>query len=265
MFTDWCLAVVAAYAFAAEGPEIRADLLSDAMNFLPKSRVVKPEDMDALQKSYLNFAAAPDADTFAGFAAAVKKISAALQAARDEAVCRMATFDSVTGLPGGVHFQNDVKKEAERLSRDGKPFCLALMRVDDAADLHDQYPEAETGAALRMVAQGIQDTLRTYDDTYYLDEGRFMLILKQSALAESLQVIMRLQAHIAERNRAAEFGALPDLTLSACLAEPLRDEDISKLAENMQNDLDDQADMKGVILEHHEISALQRYILKKKS
>lgn len=51
-----------------------------------------------------------------------------------------------------------------------------------------------------------------------------------------------------------------ELTLSSCIGEPLPEDDIRQLIQNMEKDLDKHEGQLGAIIEYQEMSPLQRFL-----
>ncbi|NCO03079.1 MAG: diguanylate cyclase [Alphaproteobacteria bacterium] len=142
----------------------------------------------------------------------------------------------------------DMKKEMERVARQGKPFTLVYTRVDDFESISDKV------SALQLVSKHIKRCLRSFDDAYYLENGQFVLSLKQSDIFGAQAATMRLQQGL--RGDDSNNG----VSMSFCIAEPVPEDDIEALIGNMRDDLAKYDTERDIVLKFLEVSPLQRYI-----
>jgi len=156
--------------------------------------------------------------------------------------------DGETSMRSQEFMLPDLKKEMERVARRGKPFTLVFARVD-AFDTITDYP-----LCLKLVSKHIKRCLRTFDDAYYLENGMFVLSLKQSDTFGAQAATMRLQQGL--REDTENIG----ITMSYCIAEPVPEDNIDELISNMRFDLVKYSDEKDIVLKFLEVSPLQRYI-----
>lgn len=142
----------------------------------------------------------------------------------------------------------DMKKEMERVARQGKPFTLIYTKIDNFQGIED------TSSALKLVSKHVKRCLRTFDDAYYLENGAFVLSLKQSDTFGAQAATMRLQQGL--RQDEENNG----VSMSYCIAEPVPEDDIAALIGNMKDDLAKYEGEQDIVLKFLEVSPLQRYI-----
>lgn len=170
-------------------------------------------------------------------------------------------IDPETGLRRKTVLKKDLDREMQRLARQGKPFSLALVRIDH----FEQIAEAEgenTSRYLKHVAELIKKSLRSFDDAYRTDDAEFVLALKQADVTGGVRALERLK-ELLEGYRYAftsEKLSAKMVSLSCCVAEPLPDDSVDDLIENMRRDLDVTEKDEDTVLEYYELSPLQRYI-----
>jgi PleD family two-component response regulator len=155
-----------------------------------------------------------------------------------------------------------VKREQDRLERQGKPFILGLARIDHFEDVSADYPEAETEAYVKLVSDLIKLSIRSFDEAYYVGEGKFVLVLKQASIKGGVFALERLRRELEDKNiifRLKDGQAA--MTMSCCLAEPAHSDKIDVLLENIEADLNTYpGKMSDTVLEYYEMSPLQRYM-----
>jgi diguanylate cyclase (GGDEF)-like protein len=170
-------------------------------------------------------------------------------------------IDVETGLRKKSVLNKDMDREMQRLARQGKPFSLALVWIDH----YDQIAAAEgenTTLYVKHIAELIKKCVRSFDDAYRTDKGEFILSLKQADMTGGIRALERLKELMEEfRYEFTSDTLAPNLaSLSCCVAEPLPDDDINKLIDNMRSDLKGADKDEDAVLEYYELSPLQRYV-----
>ncbi|MCC6597309.1 MAG: diguanylate cyclase [Alphaproteobacteria bacterium] len=170
-------------------------------------------------------------------------------------------LDVLTGLKNSRIMVQELSQEMERLSRHGLSFSLVLARIDDFQELKKTLGQAEADRYLKMIASFIRRSLRSFDTAYRFDGHHFVMALKQADLLGGKKAIERLGDQLEKSGIKYEVaGEKRMLTMSCCVSEPLPDDKILKLLEDLGKDLDTQAKEFGVVLTYHEVSPLQRFI-----
>lgn len=170
-------------------------------------------------------------------------------------------IDMVTGLRHKVAVNQDMAVEMERLARHGRPFCIALARLDQYDDIKQKGDSDLLMESAKRIAMYIKRCMRSFDIAYRLDDGVFLLCLKQTDINGGMAGLERLKT-IMEKNDAhiVVDGEKMPLTLSCCIAEPVVGDNVETLLENLHDDLDNVDMEQGTVLEYIEISPLQRYV-----
>lgn len=169
--------------------------------------------------------------------------------------------DVETGLRRKTVLNKDMDREMQRLARQGKPFSLALVRIDH----FEKISEAEgdrTVEYVKHISELIKKSVRSFDDAYRVDDGEFILSLKQADVTGGVRALERLKELLEGYTYEFTSGKLDSkmASLSCCIAEPLPHDDINELIENMRKDLDTTDKDEDAVLEYYELSPLQRYI-----
>jgi diguanylate cyclase len=169
-------------------------------------------------------------------------------------------LDPLTGLRSTAVIRKDFKREMERLARQGKPFSLALVKIDnlDSSDNDESIKEA-----VRAVAGLIMRSLRTFDDAYRLENNEFMLALKQADMTGGIQALERLRKELIKQDAEIVVkGKKTPLTLTSCIAEPMPGDEFDDLLDNLRVDLAAIGKDDGAVFEYMEMSPQQRYLKK---
>lgn len=203
----------------------------------------------------------PVLDQYTELARHFEKFMDTLRRAEKELILDKNGIDEVTGLRRKSVLQQDLDREMQRLSRQGKPFSLALVRID-----HFEQIEKEEGENikpyLQHIARLIKQSLRSFDDAYRTDDAEFILALKQADVTGGIRALERLK-ELLELN-SYEFTSAnlsPNMaSLSCCVAEPLPDDSTDALIENMRGDLGGSEKDDDTVLEYYELSPLERFV-----
>lgn len=171
--------------------------------------------------------------------------------------------DVRTGLRSKDMFYKDIQRELDRLERQGKSFSLALVNIDHFDRVRRALNDSAISSVYKLVADMIRKSTRSFDDAYNMDEGMFVVALKQTKASGGLRALQRLKTSIGNSKQVFDTpeGKLA-LSVSSCITEPLPNDDIRSLLVNMKKDILAYPDQGGAIIEYVEISPLQRFIKK---
>ena len=169
--------------------------------------------------------------------------------------------DPETGLLKKSKLKKDLDREMQRLARQGKPFSLALVRLDHYDEIAEKegegFPEY-----LQHIADLIKKCMRSFDDAYRTDKNEFVFSLKQADVTGGVRALERLKELLESNRYDFKSEALNSnmASLSCCVAEPLPDDSLENLLANMRKDLETTDKEEDTVLEYYEMSPLQRYI-----
>ena len=169
-------------------------------------------------------------------------------------------IDPQTGLRSRDMFFKDIERELERLERHGKPFCLALVHIDHFKDMSAKSTPDEMGTIYNLIAAMIKKSTRSFDDAYAMEEGIFVLSLKQTGMTGGVRALQRLNALLAAEQKSFQIPlGHADITLSSCIAEPLPEDNIKNLLTNMKKHLGNYPGQReGALIQYMDISPLER-------
>jgi diguanylate cyclase len=170
-------------------------------------------------------------------------------------------IDPLTGLRTREMFFKDIRREADRLARQGKPFCIAVCRIDNQESMRKNAATPEYDECLQLIAKSIKKCLRSFDDAYRMDNDTLVLALKQTGVSGGMTALYRLK-EIMQKDKLTYVmeGKSCELTLTSCVTEPVPEDDIRQLLMNMEKDIYKLATHPGAVVEYREVSPLQRFI-----
>lgn len=140
-----------------------------------------------------------------------------LRKAMEQELMRLATTDSLTGLPNRRHFMEKLEYELARIKRFGKPACLLMLDLDHFKRVNDTYGHAAGDAVLRHFATLSQSSLREIDLIGRLGGEEFGVLLPGTDMAGALELAERLRLAVAAAPVQVEEDAIP-VTVSVGVA-----------------------------------------------
>jgi diguanylate cyclase (GGDEF)-like protein len=109
-------------------------------------------------------------------------------AARHEAVERLARTDALTGLKNQGTFSEDLARAVGR----GSAFTLLILDLDDFKVFNDAHGHEAGNALLASIARGLRSACRDTDEVYRYGGDEFALILPGSGTAGGREVALRV-------------------------------------------------------------------------
>lgn len=170
-------------------------------------------------------------------------------------------IDSLTGFRSLPVMFPDLERELDRRNRQGRPFCIAYIRVDDFDSLCAAMGRDAVLKHIRRMSDVMKICMRTYDDAYRYGPGEIVWSLKHSDITGGMRAIERLRRMIEDEDLEISGSAKSRyLTLSYIVAEPVPGDVLTEVLEQMRTELAKYADEHDVVLRHKEISRLQLYM-----
>lgn len=191
----------------------------------------------------------PSFDDFSEFKNIYSAFLLRLRRLEKDSATEGSAIDEQTGLRNPKSIVSDLKKEMERVARQGNPFSLMATRIDAFAGQQDQ------SHALLVATNNIKRCMRNFDDAYHLGNGNFLISLKHADIMGAEAAVSRLQEYLKEDENNKE-----NLTMSYCISEPEPEDDIAKKVQVMQQDLGENLNNRDSILKFKEVSDLQRFV-----
>ncbi|MFP4097667.1 MAG: diguanylate cyclase [Alphaproteobacteria bacterium] len=174
-------------------------------------------------------------------------------------------FDPFTGLRHKAMMRQDISREMERLARQGRSFCLAMVRIDHFENMRETLERKDFDGYVKLLSSLIKLSVRSFDDAYYAGNGVFALCLKQSDINGGISALERLQKELEYQKVLITFpdeGEKP-LSISSCIAEPVVGADVDELIVRLKEDLDKaEFDDSDTVLRYRELSEVERFAQK---
>ena len=207
----------------------------------------------------------PNIDDFRNFLAIYEEFMLYIRRQEVDAIKTGSGYDSFTGLRNKAMLFPELERELQRLERQGKAFCVALVQINDFDKIKKNIETDDAKEQIKIVADIIQLSLRSFDDAYYTDECEFVLCLKQAGIAGGISALERLRIELEKKNITIIMndGKKMLLSLSCRISEPVSGERAKDLIENLRKDLyETNPDYEEVdaVLQYVELSPLQRFI-----
>lgn len=111
----------------------------------------------------------------------------------DAEMARLATVDSLTGLPNRHAFLERAENARQSALRLRQPLALAMMDIDHFKQINDRFGHATGDEALTVFARTARETLRAHETVGRLGGEEFAMVLPGTDLAGALQAAERLR------------------------------------------------------------------------
>ena len=158
--------------------------------------------------------------------------SASARARVLEKALEIATTDELTGTLNRRGFYTNCHAEIDRAHRNGRPMTLAILDLDNFKSLNDTYGHLVGDAVLRHVSDVLKNNLRRSDILCRFGGEEFALVLPETAIDTSFELIERLRQLVEEAPVDTPAGRIT-VTFSAGV-ETVRIED----AENRRSPIE---------------------------
>lgn len=215
-----------------------------------------------LQNHVMHSQAKPEYKEFSEFVTLYEEFSITMRRLEREILAEGNGYDCVTGLRLARLAEADISKELDRLSRQGRAFCLSMVRVDRFDAICEAATKSEISAYVKLLADLIKLSLRSYDDAYYLGNGEYLLCLKQADVTGGISALERLRAELEGQEIRVSYEGSDNalMSMSCVITEPVSGELPEKLIADLRNDLLTRHLAKvDSVLQYHELSPLQKY------
>jgi diguanylate cyclase (GGDEF)-like protein len=109
---------------------------------------------------------------------------------------QLSVTDVLTGLVNRRYLEERLTEEIKRSNRYGYPMSFMMVDVDHFKSYNDQFGHAEGDKALKLVAQGFRETLRSADIAARYGGEEFSILLPQTSTSEAETIAERVREHI---------------------------------------------------------------------
>jgi diguanylate cyclase (GGDEF)-like protein len=116
----------------------------------------------------------------------------------DAEMARLATTDSLTGLPNRHAFLERAELARQAALRQRQPLALAMMDIDHFKQINDRFGHASGDEALTVFARTARETLRAHETIGRLGGEEFAMVLPGTDLVGALQAAERLRVAVRE-------------------------------------------------------------------
>ncbi|MGE5451327.1 MAG: diguanylate cyclase [Acidobacteriota bacterium] len=107
---------------------------------------------------------------------------------------RLATEDTLTGLPNRRHFFDVAETCLLQTRRYGNPMTVALLDLDNFKQINDTYGHSAGDEVLRVLADILRQALRDSDTPARIGGEEFAVILTSTSLEDSVTALERIRA-----------------------------------------------------------------------
>lgn len=167
-------------------------------------------------------------------------------------------FDVRTGLRPAKLMYEDIAREMERRARQGNPFALAIAKINNFQEDWRARPE-EIQAMVRDISDRIRQSLRSFDDAYYLGDEYFVLSFKQADMVGAQAALNRLN-HALKSSPVPYHGNPQEVvSLTSVFCEPSPGDSLDVLIDNLKRDMGG-VEEDGIVLQYNDLSPIQRYM-----
>lgn len=134
-----------------------------------------------------------------------------------DSVSANALRDPLTGLFNRGFFFEAVHQAMEHLKRDGEPFAVAMLDLDDFKKVNDTYGHQVGDLVLQSVAKVVMRGLRPYDTAARYGGEEFVVVLRGVDLDSAVRIVERLRMGIQEQAYPLRGGGTVRVTATVGL------------------------------------------------
>ncbi len=109
---------------------------------------------------------------------------------------RLAMFDTLTGIPNRLSYENKIEEEIARWKRFKNPLSLAIWDIDYFKKVNDCYGHKAGDKVLKTVAQLLYKRIRTTDFLARYGGEEFVMLLPGTVQEETLRLVNDLRQQI---------------------------------------------------------------------
>lgn len=217
--------------------------------------------VDTLERRTRESGTRPEAPLFDAVTMLFEQLIVRLRRMEQDCLIINGGIDPLTGLRHRRAMELDLEKEMEKLARQGRPFAVVLAQAD-LRHKPETLSFSEYKKAVRATAELIKKCVRSFDDAYHTGDCEFIMVLRQSDLRGGSAAVTRMQGFLQEDPVPVRTkdGAVKNLDMIFCVAEPLPGESMDELLQNMRADLQKHDVSEEKTLEYIEQSPLQRFL-----
>jgi len=146
----------------------------------------------------------------------------------------LARFDGLTGVMSGRTFRLSAAEVIGLAGRNGKPFTLVYVDLDDFKKVNDTHGHAKGDRALMAVSSALMNSVRRTDLVGRLSGDEFAVLLPETDESGAREVIAKIRAGLASASGAGGWPIGASIGAAVFLEPPENpDEAISSADELM--------------------------------
>jgi diguanylate cyclase (GGDEF)-like protein/PAS domain S-box-containing protein len=111
---------------------------------------------------------------------------------------KLARFDSLTGMPNRVQFDESLRKAIARSRRSGLAMALMYLDIDHFKTINDTYGHQAGDEALIEFSIRLTKSVRKTDQVARLSGDEFVIILEEMKSVEEAEIVARKIIHAME-------------------------------------------------------------------
>jgi diguanylate cyclase (GGDEF)-like protein len=116
----------------------------------------------------------------------------------------LSTHDTLTGIRNRRYAQERLDQECLRSARDGNPYSVAMMDVDQFKRFNDTYGHECGDVVLRGIAEAMAESVRETDAVSRWGGEEFLIILPGTGLQGAVEVAEKIRLKI--QDTEFEYG-----------------------------------------------------------
>lgn len=109
---------------------------------------------------------------------------------------KQAMFDTLTGIPNRLSYDNKIEEEVSRWKRFNNPLSLAIWDIDFFKKVNDTFGHKAGDKVLRTVAQLLYKRIRTTDFLARYGGEEFVMLLPGTKQEETLRLVNELRQEV---------------------------------------------------------------------
>ena len=109
-----------------------------------------------------------------------------------------STIDHLTGLFNRGYFMDRLRDEIARTQRDGTPFAVAFIDIDNFKRINDEHGHLSGDEILQQLTRTCAKQVRDIDTLARIGGEEFALLLPQTTAEDAERLVERLRAGVAD-------------------------------------------------------------------
>ena len=111
-----------------------------------------------------------------------------------DAINKNTWLDSVTLLHNRKYFQTVFKSEFKRSQRYQHSLSVISLTIEDFPQVEKTIKRTKTDQILKMIAESLIGSIRSYDGCFYFGSGQFWVLLPETEKTAALEVANKIEA-----------------------------------------------------------------------